>query len=115
VYRLTLSLRALPLTERRRRLERLVEWSDMPCLRLMEAFADGERLLKVADQHRLEGVVSKRKASVYRSGPSRDWRKIKTAGWREANRKRWRLFEAATGDRTLRPSIAPLGNDFLGT
>jgi bifunctional non-homologous end joining protein LigD len=52
-------LRALPLTERRRRLERLVEWSEMPCLRLVEAFADGGRLLKVAEQHRLEGVVSK--------------------------------------------------------
>jgi bifunctional non-homologous end joining protein LigD len=88
-------LRALPLTERRKRLEQLVEWSDMPCLLLVEAFADGEQLLKVAEQHGLEGVVSRRKASVYRSGPSRDWRKIKTAAWREANRERWRLFEDA--------------------
>jgi ATP-dependent DNA ligase len=60
----------------------------MPCLRLVEAFVDGEQLLEVAARHRLEGVVSKRKASAYRSGPSRDWRKIKTAGWREANRER---------------------------
>ena len=65
----------------------------MPCIRLVEAFADGEQLLEAAEQHRLGGVVSKRKA--YRSGPSRDWRKIKTAGWREANRERWRLFEGA--------------------
>jgi bifunctional non-homologous end joining protein LigD len=65
-------LRALPLTERRRRLERLVEWSNMPCLRLVEAFADGEQLLEVAEQHHLEGVVSKRRASPYRSGPRRD-------------------------------------------
>jgi bifunctional non-homologous end joining protein LigD len=76
-------LRALPLTERRRHLERLVEWSDMPCLRLVEAFADGGQLLEVAEQHRLEGVVGKRKASAYRSGPSRDWRKNKTAGRRK--------------------------------
>jgi len=23
----------------------------------------------------------------------RDWRKVKTTAWREANRERWRLFE----------------------
>jgi ATP-dependent DNA ligase len=68
---------------------------DCCCLRLVEAFADGEQLLEVAARHHLEGVVSKRRASPYRSGPSRDWRKIKTAGWREANRERWRLFEDA--------------------
>ena len=39
-------------------------------------------------------IVSKRVASAYRSGPSRDWVKIKTAGWRAANRERWRLFES---------------------
>jgi ATP-dependent DNA ligase len=59
----------------------------------VEAFADGEKLLGQGDRLGLEGVVSKRKASPYRSGPSRDWRKIKTAGWRVANRERWRLFE----------------------
>jgi hypothetical protein len=32
---------------------------------------------------------------AYRSGPSRNWRKIKTAGWREANRERWSMSEAA--------------------
>ena len=25
----------------------------------------------------------------------REWRKIKTVAWREANRERWRLFEKA--------------------
>jgi hypothetical protein len=33
------------------------------CLRLVEAFEDGEQLLVAADRHDLEGVVSKRKAS----------------------------------------------------
>jgi bifunctional non-homologous end joining protein LigD len=86
-------LRPLPLIERRRRLERLLARSNVRCLRLVEAFDDGVKLLEAAERHHLEGVVSKRKASPYRSGPSRNWLKIKTQGWREANRERWRLFE----------------------
>ena len=58
-----------------------------------QAFSDGQALLQVAEKHGLEGVVSKRRDAPYRSGESRDWRKIKTAAWREANRDRWRLFE----------------------
>ena len=50
-------------------------------------------LLRVAEQWGLEGVVSKRRDAPYRSGECRDWRKVKTATWREANRERWRLFE----------------------
>jgi hypothetical protein len=38
-------------------------WSDLPCLRLVEAFADGEQLLEVVARHRLKGIVSKRKVS----------------------------------------------------
>jgi bifunctional non-homologous end joining protein LigD len=86
-------LRALPLLERRRRLERLLTRSTVPCLRLVEAFADGAKLLEAADRHHLEGIVSKRKVSPYRSGEWRDWRKIKTRTWREVNRERWRQFE----------------------
>jgi ATP-dependent DNA ligase len=48
---------------------------------------------RVAEQHGLEGVVSRRQASAYRSGPPRDWVKTKTAAWRATNRERWRLFE----------------------
>jgi len=46
-------------------------------------------------QHRLEGVVSKRRDAPYQSGECRDWQKIKTQAWRDANRERWRLFERA--------------------
>jgi ATP-dependent DNA ligase len=48
----------------------------------------------VAEKHGLEGVVSKRRLEPYRSGECRDWRKVKTATWREANRERWRVFAA---------------------
>ena len=47
--------------------------SDIPSLRLVEAFEDGIKLLALAERFRLEGIVSKRKPSPYRSGPSRDW------------------------------------------
>jgi len=58
-----------------------------------EAFDDGQALLRVAEKHGLEGVVSKRRSAPYRSGRCREWRKVKTVAWREANRGRWRLFE----------------------
>jgi ATP-dependent DNA ligase len=53
----------------------------------------GLALLRVAEKHGLEGVVSKRRDAPYRSGACRGWRKVKTMAWREANRERWRLFE----------------------
>jgi ATP-dependent DNA ligase len=71
-------LRHLPLTERRRRLERLLARSDVTCLRLVAAFDDGGKLFAEAERRGLEGIVSKRKASSYRSGPSRGWLKSKT-------------------------------------
>jgi len=37
--------------------------------------------------------VSKGGDAPSRSGECRDWRKVKTAARREANRERWRLFE----------------------
>jgi hypothetical protein len=36
-------------------------------------------LLRAAEKHRLEGVVSKRRSAPYCSGECRDWRKVKTA------------------------------------
>ena len=86
-------LRPLPLIERRRRLVRLVGRSDIPCPHLVETFEDGAALLRAAERHGLEGVVSKRRDTPYHSGANRDWVKAKTAAWREANRERWRLFE----------------------
>jgi len=66
---------------------------DRPAISLSEAFEDGLALLHVAENRGLEGVVSKRGDAPYRSGDCRDWRKVKTAVWLEANRERWRLFE----------------------
>jgi hypothetical protein len=67
-------------------------------------------LFIAAEQHGLEGIISKRAASAYRSGPSRDWVKIKTPAWREANRERWRLFEEMSGLGQARKSKTQSGN-----
>jgi hypothetical protein len=40
----------------------------VPCLHLVEAFADGQKLLEAVELHGLEGVVSKRRSAPYRSG-----------------------------------------------
>jgi bifunctional non-homologous end joining protein LigD len=86
-------LRRLPLVERKRKLAHLVTRAGIPCLHLVEAFDDGLALLQAAENHRLEGLVSKRRSSPYRSGECRDWLRVKTAAWYEANRERWRMFE----------------------
>jgi bifunctional non-homologous end joining protein LigD len=93
LYRDGADLRQLPLTERRRRLERLLASSDVRRLRLVEAFNDCEMLLNAAEGTHLEGIVSKRSAAPYRSGECRDWVNVKTEAWRKANRERWREFE----------------------
>jgi bifunctional non-homologous end joining protein LigD len=93
LHRDGIDLRPLPLYQRKLRLARLVARSDVPCLHLVDAFHAGVKLLKTAERMLLEGIVSKRRNSVYRSGECRDWVKIKTESWRVANRERWRLFE----------------------
>jgi hypothetical protein len=55
----------------RRRLEGVISRSRVQCLRLVEAFEDGEELVAAAERHKPEGIVSKRTASPYRSGESR--------------------------------------------
>ena len=67
-----------PLTERRARLEGLLDPSNA-VVRLSEAFPDGEALLGAAVAQGLEGIVAKRADSRYRLGRrSRDWLKVKT-------------------------------------
>jgi bifunctional non-homologous end joining protein LigD len=85
--------RPQPLVKRKARLQVLLERFGSPAVLPSESFLDGQALLRAAEEHRLEGVVSKRRDAPYRSGDCRDWRKVKTAAWREANRGRWRLFE----------------------
>jgi bifunctional non-homologous end joining protein LigD len=73
---------ALPLTERRERLEQLVIPSRT--IQVSGAFEDGEALLEAAREQRLEGVMAKKAKSRYQAGArGRDWLKVKTHGRQE--------------------------------
>ncbi len=42
---------------------------------------DAPAVLRFCEAHNLEGLVFKRRASIYRSSRSRDWRKLKCSAW----------------------------------
>jgi bifunctional non-homologous end joining protein LigD len=68
----------LPLTERRERLEGLVD-ERQKTVQISAAFDDGQALYQAALDQGLEGVVAKRVGSRYLEGKrTRDWQKIKT-------------------------------------
>jgi bifunctional non-homologous end joining protein LigD len=69
-------LTALPLTDRRRLLDQVLEPG--PSWRPSPIHDDGVALLAAADERGLEGVVAKRSESVYEPGRrTRAWRKVK--------------------------------------
>jgi bifunctional non-homologous end joining protein LigD len=68
----------LPLVERRRRLEQLLDKRNKT-VRLSESFDDGRALYGAAKEQRLEGIMAKRLDSRYLPGRrTRDWLKVKT-------------------------------------
>jgi len=72
-----------PLTDRRARLEKLLDRRSRT-IRLSETFDDGAALLEAAREQGLEGVIAKRADSRYAEGKrTRDWLKIKTHGRQE--------------------------------
>lgn len=86
-------LRDLPLTRRRARLRTLIKRCDHGRIRLSHTFEDPELLLEACEKLGVEGVVSKRKNSTYKPGPTRDWVRVKTKAWRNGHRERWPVFE----------------------
>jgi bifunctional non-homologous end joining protein LigD len=85
-------LRQIHLEDRQRRLGHLVQRAAIGHLLRSETFEHGDRLLEECGARGLEGVVAKHRASVYRSGRSTSWVKVKCPAWREANRDRGELF-----------------------
>ncbi|MFL6069277.1 MAG: non-homologous end-joining DNA ligase, partial [Gaiellaceae bacterium] len=70
----------LTLRERRERLGKLLDRRNR-CVRLSEAFDDGDALYEAAKQQELEGIMAKRLDSRYAEGRrTRDWLKVKTHG-----------------------------------
>ena len=88
-------LRALPLAERKARLQALLKAAKADThLRYVEHFTSGgDAVLKSACRMSLEGIVSKRADAPYRSGRGEDWSKSKCraghevviGGWSETN------------------------------
>jgi bifunctional non-homologous end joining protein LigD len=70
-------LRLLPLGERKAKLARLLAGSTAGIVFNEHTDEDGPTVFRHACRFGLEGVVSKRLSAPYRSGPSRDWIKVK--------------------------------------
>jgi len=85
-------LRIVSLLDRKRRLGHLIQGSSVGHFHFTEPFTNGLGLLAECEQRGLEGVVAKHINSVYRSGPSTAWIKVKCPTWREANKNRADLF-----------------------
>ncbi len=106
-------LRALPLSERKTRLEALLDArrDTIPTIRYVAHFtAAGDAVLLAACRMSLEGIVSKRLDAPYRSGRSDSWTKAKCrgghevviGGWAEtAGRFRSLLVGAHRGDHLV--------------
>jgi bifunctional non-homologous end joining protein LigD len=75
-------LRPMPLLDRRERLQELVGCHDPGCcIQYSEhVVKGGSTLFEAADAMGLEGIVSKKASSRYRSGRSRSWLKVKCFG-----------------------------------
>ena len=76
-------LRALPLTERKAALEKLLHHSDDPLRFVSHVKSAGDAVLEAACNMHWEGVVSKREDSIYQSGRSGDWLKSKCRAGQE--------------------------------
>ena len=74
-------LRKKPLHERRRRLETLLAGNDVIRFSGHVEGPKGAALFRRACAMGLEGIVSKRVNTAYRSGPFLGWRKIKCPGY----------------------------------
>ena len=85
-------IRELPLVDRKDRLCALVGGTG-PAIQFSDGFDDGQALMAECDRLGLEGIISKKRESAYRSGPSGSWITVKCAAWREANQRRRELFQ----------------------
>jgi ATP-dependent DNA ligase len=79
-------LRRLPLTKRKAALRRLLK-TDRGGIQYVEhTEGDGDKMFEAVCKLGLEGMVSKRAGSFYRSGPSKMWIKVKNPNSAAATR-----------------------------
>lgn len=86
-------LRPLPLTQRRKRLDRLIPVTTGTLLKVLCFAEHGRELFEAACRLDLEGIVAKRKGDPY--GPKIAWYKIKNPTYTQAEGRR-ELFERRT-------------------
>jgi bifunctional non-homologous end joining protein LigD len=86
-------LRIVSLLDRKRRLGHLIQRAGIGCLHFSEPFTNGLSLFAECEERGLEGVIAKHINSIYRSGPSSAWIKVKCPTWREANKNRADVFK----------------------
>jgi len=73
-------LREVPLNERKKILQKILSDLHSPLIRYTDHVdGDGINFFNEAAKNKLEGVIGKKKMSVYQSKRSRDWVKIKTS------------------------------------
>lgn len=84
-------LRRFSLAKRKDALTKLIGGSEL--IQLAETFNDPVALLKAAEAHGMEGIVSKRTDLPYRSGRCIHWHKVKTATWTAAHADRGEKFK----------------------
>jgi bifunctional non-homologous end joining protein LigD len=86
-------LRLRPLSERKTALRKLLKRSKDGIQYVEHTEGDGEEMFAAVCKLGLEGIVSKRPTSFYRSGPSKNWIKVKNpkaaAVTRNLNGTRW--------------------------
>ena len=97
----------LPLEERRKRLEKLLDKRNKT-VRYSETFDDGDALFEAAKQQRLEGIMAKRLGSKYLPGRrSREWLKVKGHGGRSSWSPATRAGRAGARARSARSCSRP--------
>jgi hypothetical protein len=70
----------------------LMQRTSAGSLHYSEPFTNGLALFAECEERGLEGVIAKHINSIYRSGPSSAWIKVKCPTWREANKNRADVF-----------------------
>jgi ATP-dependent DNA ligase len=70
----------------------LIQRANAGYLHFSEPFTNGLSLFAECEERGLEGVIAKHINSIYRSGPSSAWIKVKCPTWREANKNRADVF-----------------------
>jgi bifunctional non-homologous end joining protein LigD len=86
-------LRIVSLLDRKRRVGHLIERAGAGSLHYSEPFTNGLGLFAECEERGLEGVIAKHINSIYRSGPSSAWIKVKCPTWARSEQESRRCVQ----------------------